>query len=151
MEIKFQQTVPLAVTHAMDGTVITRTRLMKLCFLVESQLHDKHPEVADRIDLAYFPYDYGPYSTTLLGDVEHLDDHNALSIETPPSGNRYAYKMGEQTRTILVNLCDENDDVNAVVKTTEAVVDNFGDHRIRDLLDYVYQEYPEYHELTPFW
>lgn len=151
MKLDLRQTVPLAVLHAMGGHVTTRTRMMKLSFLVETRLPDSDTEVKERIDLDFYPYDYGPYSKTLVKDLRVLEAHDVITINEKTYGStKFAYDLSSPASDAFTSLAAENDAVRIVLTTAEVVVDECGDLRVRKLLDYVYDEYPEYQSLTPF-
>lgn len=147
MQIQLEDTVPLAVLHSMDGHVITRTRMMKLSFLTETQL----PETNSEIDVGFYPYDYGPYSQKLVGAIQKLDSQNVIDVSEKTVGNtKYAYNMPPNARTALTDLAAENNTVHSIVTTANEITDEYGDYSIRELLDHIYESYPEYTTKTPF-
>lgn len=151
MKLKLRQIVPVAVLHAMDGHVTTRTRMMKLSFLVETHLQNSERELNECVDLSFYPYDYGPYSKTLIDDLRVLDKHGVISIaEKQPGDSKYAYELTVPGRVGFTSVATENTDVQNILTTAEEVVDEYGDLRVRELLDHMYEEYPEYHTVTPY-
>lgn len=148
MELKLRQTVPLAILRAMNGQVKGRTRMMKLVFLVEDRLVNEDVDLNETVDMEFYPYDYGPFSKVLLEDLEKLDDESVINISQSRTfkSNRYDYEFTDGGESAFNDLVDENESVETVVDTAEDVVEEFGSFRIRDLLDYIYEEYPQYQE-----
>lgn len=147
MKLQLEDTVPLAVLYSMNGHVMTRTRMMKLSFLTETQL----PETTPEIDVGFYPYDYGPYSQKLVGTIQKLDSQNVIDVTEKTGGNtKYAYNMPSNTHMELTDLATENDAVNAIVTTANETANEYGDYSIRELLDHIYESYPEYTTKTPF-
>ena len=153
MELKLRQIVPLAVLRAMDGEVKGRTRMTKLVFLVEDRLVNEDVDLSDTVDLEFYAYDYGPFSKVLLNDLEKLDEEGVISISQGQSfrGKRYDYKFTEPGEAAFEDLVGTNDDTATIAETADEVVAEFGSFGIRELLDYIYEEFPEYQENSVYY
>lgn len=153
MELKLRQTVPLAVLRAMDGEVKGRTRMTKLVFLVEDRLVNEDVDLNETVDLEFYPYDYGPFSKVLLNDLEKLDEERVIDINQGRSfrSKRYDYKFTEPGEAAFENLVEDNDDVAQIAELADEVAAEFGDFGIRGLLDYIYEEFPQYQENSVYY
>lgn len=153
MELKLRQTVPLAVLRAMGGSVKGRTRMTKLVFLVEDKLVNTEIDLNDSVDLEFYPYDYGPFSKVLLNDLEELKDGGVIEITRSRTfrSRRYDYKFTPSGESAFEDLANSNEDVEKISSVAEDVVESFGEFRIRELLDYIYEEFPEYQENSVYY
>jgi uncharacterized protein (DUF488 family) len=93
-------------------------KLVKLMFLAsnEQKLYD------------FVPYQYGPFSFQLYQDMRHLERYSFLS------------QINEEVN-FLGQVFPKPD--AGVQKTINLCVNQFGDYLEKDLIDYVYQKYPE--------
>lgn len=144
VEITERQLIPLSLLEAADGEISGRTRLQKLAFLlVEEELDDDFP------GYDFVKYDYGPFSKGLLSDVESLDDDGVVGeneTRTFSGNRRYDYGLQSGFGERVEELAESDEEVREVLEAAQDVVDEHGDKPIRELLEDVYDEYPEYLE-----
>jgi uncharacterized protein YwgA len=144
VEITDRQLIPLSLLEAAGGEISGRTRLQKLAFLlVEEELDD------DFSGYDFVKYDYGPFSKELLSDVESLDDDGVVGeneTRTRSGNRRYDYGLQPDISEQIEELAESDEDVREVLEAAQEVVDEHGDKRIRELLEDVYEKYPEYLE-----
>lgn len=144
VEITERQLIPLSLLEAAGGEISGRTRLQKLAFLlVEEELDDDYP------GYEFVKYDYGPFSKDLLTDVESLDDNGVVGEEETRtfSGNqRYDYDLQPDVGEQVKELAESDEEMGEILEAAQEIVDEHGDKPIRELLEDVYDEYPEYLE-----
>jgi len=97
---------------------LTRMQLVKLMFLAstEHQLYD------------FVPYRYGPFSFQLSHDLRHLE--------------REGYLTQAGDRVLFTERAFPEPDPS-IQKGIASVLSRFGEFQEKDLLDYVYRQYPE--------
>lgn len=151
VNIQLRQTVPLALLSSAGGSIKGRTRMMKLVFLTEERLADIGLE--DQIDFEFYPYDYGPFSKLLLNDLEWLDETGAIRIERTNSysSQRYDYYLTEVGRELFEILLEVDERATTIQSESEYVVLEHGARSTREMLDFVYEEYPEYQEKSAYY
>jgi hypothetical protein len=158
-----QRFLPLALLHAADGEIRGKTRFQKLAFLTEMELDEWGIEPYD-----FVPYDYGPFSKELLEETETLETEGLLTIterRTFGGKERYDYRLTSRG----VETYDDNDPeidwhsdrqsepstpeerFACVDDTATSVVDRFGEMPVSNLIDHVYDEYPEYAKNSVFY
>ena len=144
VEITERQLIPLSLLEAAGGEISGRTRLQKLAFLlVEEELDDDGP------GYEFVKYDYGPFSKQLLSDVERLDGDSVVDetqAETFSGNRRYDYELRDDFGGEIEELAESDENAQRVLEAAREVVDEHGDKPIRELLEDVYDEYPEYLE-----
>ena len=145
MKLQLRTAVPLAVLHSMDGHIITRTRMMKLSFLTDVHLRNHHVDVAEEFDFEFYASEYGPYSEELVSDVQSLDSRDLVTVTEKKVGpKQYAYSMAPNVRRMLTESAAEDENVNAIFTSAEAVVNEYGEFRNAELIDHIHQEHPKY-------
>lgn len=142
LNITKAEILPLALLTASGGEVNGRTRLQKLAFLLQE-------EELQQDAYNFIKYDYGPFSKELLDDLEDLEDKGVLKINKTRtfSGNkRYDYSVDSGAEEFLEVLAQANDDVEQITESAERVVRQYGDMSVREIVEHVYDKYPEYKE-----
>jgi uncharacterized protein YwgA len=143
LEISREQLIPLALLYASGREVKGKTRLQKLAFLLDEE------ELGDQFKAYSFKkYDYGPFSKQLLQDTERLKRDGVVEIDKTRtfSGNsRYDYELEEDWIEDVEYLA-EDDDISEIFEAAEKIVEKHEGKSIRDLVEYIYNEYPEYEE-----
>lgn len=142
--IERESLVPLALLHALDGELQGKTRLQKLAFLLDEEA------LGDRLDAYTFrKYDYGPFSKALLEDIEALDEKDLVEITTDRTvgGNtRYDYRLTTTGKEVIDTVLDRDDDTPRVFTAAEEIATEYGDLPLRELIELVYEKFPEYTE-----
>lgn len=141
-EIKSESLVPLALLDTMGGELEGKTRLQKLAFLLDED------ELGDRFDAYTFrKYDYGPFSKTLLDNIEALERKGLVEISqqrTVGGNTRHDYQLTDLGEDIVSELADRNGDEAKIFEAAKKVVLEHGDRPLRDLIEHVYEEHPKY-------
>jgi len=143
LEISREQLIPLALLHASGCEIKGKTRLQKLAFLLDKE------ELKDDFKAYDFKkYDYGPFSKHLLQDTEWLKREGVVDInETRTfSGNaRYDYELEEDWIEEVEDLAEE-ENISEIFAAAEQLVEKHEDKSIRDLVEHIYDHYPEYEQ-----
>ena len=136
--------VPLALLDAMDGEIQGKTRLQKLAFLLDEE------ELGDQFDAyTYRKYDYGPFSKSLLEDIEDLEEKGLVEIskERTVGGNtRYDYELRSSGEEAVEQLTSRDGDIDIIFDAAQAIANEYGDLSLRDLIEQVYDRHSEYTE-----
>ena len=152
--INLRQVVPLALLEfSEDKEIRGRTRLMKYAFLTEELLQDD-VDYEKTFDLDFYAYDYGPFSKRLLNDIEHLVDQEIIDVSEKRTygGKRYDYKLTESGESLVHVLRDGfEQQVSPILEAASEVMRDFGSMGTGPLLDYVYEEYPEFQENSAYY
>jgi len=142
-----KSTIPLALAKLEDEEPIDgRTRLQKMVFVIQQELMDRQGLSENEL-YEYFAYDYGPFSKELAEDIDRFLDQDLMSerrveyedkekylYEIEPRGKEaYGEDIEEEVSDELLNLIRD-------------VKDAFNNARLPDVIDYVYENYPEYAE-----
>ncbi|TQQ81625.1 hypothetical protein [Halonotius roseus] len=141
LEISREQLIPLALLHASGHEIKGKTRLQKLAFLLDKEILGEQFKAYD-----FKKYDYGPFSKLLLKDTERLQENDVVDINQKAtfSGNvRYDYILNDQWLDEVEELADD-DDIGEIFDAAEELVRKHEDKSIRDLVEYIYDKYPEY-------
>lgn len=151
IEIEPRQTVPLALLTSANGVIKGRTRMMKLAFLAKERLADIG--LNETIDFEFYPYDYGPFSKVLLNDLEWLEEKGAIRIKSTRSysSKRYDYILTELGDDLFEILLTIDSRVPAIKEEADVVIKEHGNRSTREMLDFVYDEYPEYQEKSAYY
>jgi uncharacterized protein (DUF488 family) len=100
---------------------VGKTKLQKLLFL--ANLKDAQAVYS------FFPYNYGPFSLVLQSDLEALCKQDVLT-----------FKDDKYQRPVLDVLS-----INASRRAElDKIIEQFGDYNTKDLLEYVYSNFPKY-------
>jgi uncharacterized protein YwgA len=130
----------LLILKAAGGEVCCKTKIMKILFLLE--------RIYGIIGVKFRPYDYGPWSKEVEGALERLVELGLIEereLQKPPEGPEhtglmYVYRLTEKGREVVekIPLKDPR------WKLPYATVRFFVGWDVRDLLEYIYVNYPEY-------
>lgn len=136
--------LPLALLYAADDQQVEgRTRIQKLVFLTQERLGTGESD-----PFTFIPYDYGPFSTDLLNQLERLEARSFIRIDeerTYGGSKRFTYRLTDAGADYVDRQSfDETD--SRVVRTASEVVEEFNDVMLFELLDYVYDRHPKYKE-----
>lgn len=161
-----KRVLPLVLLYAADGHIKGRTRFQKLAFLSDQQLEDYDIDPFD-----FTAYDYGPFDDDLYDTLEFLEKEGLVeSKEKPTYGGdiRYDYRLTKKGEVVLEeNMPAEKaqtgerafeeltDDEKSALsegprklyqmyEVAAAVVEEYNEYPISNLIDIVYEEYPEY-------
>lgn len=138
--LKVRDSIPLTL-FATENPFTTKTRLQKLVFLTVT-------ETQSTLSFDFYPYDYGPFSKQLLNDINRFEEHDLITTQTATSS--VSYELTEEGQEALDTLRTERDACEANHEYTLTIYDEYGDHRVRTLLDYIYKEYDEYVYASPY-
>jgi uncharacterized protein YwgA len=130
----------LLILKAGGGEVCCKTKIMKILFLLE--------RVYGIIGVKFRPYDYGPWSKEVEGALERLVELGLVEereLQKPPEGPvhtglLYVYRLTEKGRKVVekIPLKDPK------WKLPYSDVEFFVGWDVRDLMEYIYVNYPEY-------
>jgi uncharacterized protein YwgA len=137
------------------------TRLEKLLFLV-----DKQTDLATRVEdpFPFRPYNYGPYSKEIYEAIDVLEEADLVSEErvyaddvpldemedaaasdTELEGVERRFQLTENGRAVAGLLARRHADATA---TLTQIKDRYGKMPLRQLIRYVYSQYPPYAEAS---
>lgn len=131
---------------AADGAepVEGRTRLQKLLFLIQMRADEMDMELFDMYD--FIAYDYGPFSKNIYDDIEYLDQRGFLR-ETPKQLDdgviKYDYEITPKGKKYLRSEVEQSSDIIGLINSVKS---DFNDADLKNFIEYVYSEYPEYAE-----
>jgi len=112
------------------------TALMKYLFLLQMEGRAKE-------FYRYVPYKYGPFARELYADLEDLKGRGLITVTaTDDKGERteiaLQIEQGKEIAQMVQKLPKD------VWKDAEGIVDLYGELSLKELLDFVYAEYPDY-------
>ncbi len=127
------------------------TKLQKLLFLIEQET-DFFKEYEEDVAFNFAPYKMGPFSDEVYSELEFLLQLSAIDL-TPmrdstrgnPPDSRLRNKefhitpKGEKIASQLVEILEPEYE-----KELEELVEEYNTMELKELLRYVYTEYPEY-------
>lgn len=133
--------LPLALLHAAEGQSVDGiTRLQKLVFLTQQE-NDFESEYD------FMAYDYGPYSKQLYDALDKLEERDLIAKDTEytRSGNeKYIYSLTEEGEQAAERYLYDDTGSSALVDAASEICDQFNDKTLEHLLQYVYNEYPDF-------
>lgn len=122
-----------------------RTRLQKLVFLAQEETSTDLPE-----EYTFIPYDYGPFSANLLHEVDDLKKEGYITERKVDlsDGEKYVYELTSAGKRAVSDVRTEfdGDDTGTIKDAANFTKSMFNDLPISRLLEYVYNQYPEYAE-----
>ncbi len=136
-----RQVLPLFFAHVNEQEPIEgRTRLQKMLFLLSQEYSETS------FQYRFYPFDYGPYSSTLQSDLDMLIENNFLDEKLGSNlsdRRKYRYSiMVKGTRIVERAL-----DLGRFLKMYEScgAIKNHANHmNLDDLLAEIYSKYPYY-------
>jgi uncharacterized protein YwgA len=141
--------IPLALACVGDENPIEgRTRLQKMVFVIQQELSETEGYSEDRF-YEYFAYDYGPFSKELAEDIDDMIDAGLLiedEVEYNDEGDlKYLYRVDDSGREVAEKQRDE--DAQAIIELAKSVKQRYNEQMsLPEVIDEVYEEYPEYAE-----
>jgi len=130
----------LLILKAAGGEVCCKTKIMKILFLLE--------RVYGIIGVKFEPYSYGPWSKDVEDALMRLVELGLVEegeLQKPPEGPEhtglmYLYRLTEKGRKVVekIPLKDPK------WKLPYSDVEFFVEWDVRDLMEYIYVNYPEY-------
>ena len=143
--MKHRHDLPLSLLAAIDDNPIEgRTRLQKLLFLIQKRAEREGDNSLEQ-KYDFVPYDYGPFAKEIYDDINKLA-HRGLVEETAKELDdgvvKYNYKITEKGEAIAA----ERGLLDDLPQEIEAVINEFEDKELEEIIDYVYSKYPEYAE-----
>ena len=146
-----QKLLPLSLLYAAGGHIEGRTRFQKLAFLADQHLEEFNINPYD-----FVPYDYGPFDRSLYDALEYLESEGLLTeniTETYGGDKRYDYELTKFGRdTYEDNLPNQENlekespewKFEKIHEISRKVVNGYNDYPISNLIEHVYDEYPDY-------
>jgi|AntRauTorckE6833_2_1112554.scaffolds.fasta_scaffold62894_2 uncharacterized protein YwgA len=140
----------LALLYHAGGKVNGKTRIQKLAFLATEQLKEDEIHPYD-----FVPYDYGPYAKSLFSSLETLEEYGFVEERTRRTygGNtRTDYRLtADGERIYEDNLPDDPETdgerrLETIDEVAQDVVSEYNEMPLSNLLELVYDKYPEYAE-----
>lgn len=144
IELELRQVLPLTLMRAAGGKIKGKTRITKLVFLAEHEaIKQQNLDLSETIDFEFYPYDYGPFSKKLLEDLEYLEREGVIEINESRTfrNKRVDYELRPGAEAGLENVAENREDVEKLQQISEDIYEEYGSLRIRQLLDYVYEEF----------
>lgn len=145
--MKEKVALPLALLDAAEeGRIEGRTRFHKLVFLLQEEGITHLPE-----KYQFRPDNYGPYSRELSRDLNSLKRDGDISVEVVRAFNgseKYIYEITTQGNDKLNDLFSDQESwlhgMEPRIKDAAAeIIHDYNTTRLFDLLDHVYDEYPD--------
>jgi type I restriction enzyme S subunit len=138
---------PVLVTSAMKYTFLFQVEGTQAGQLIEQAVAEPRAPYVTESAYDFVPYKYGPFAKELYNDLEALEASRLVRTERP-SKDKGALR--EKTEIYLVQgqtdaIRDLVDSLPLKVRqAVDAVIGQYGDLSQKQLLDLVYQRYPEY-------
>ena len=123
------------------------TKLQKLLFLVEQET-DFFADYGDDLAFEFTPHKMGPFSKHVYEEIRFLQQLNAIEMEPMDDQSAeddltnkifHITPKGEKIAAELANQLEAEYN-----KELQLVVEQYNHMALRDLLQYVYQEYPSF-------
>jgi len=122
-----------------SGKPITRTRLMKLLFLVGQNIRGK-------LYYDFLPYKFGPYSFNVDWDLRRLLAASIVAPDATVAGTRERFRIPDQKRTKADEAYRQLALASRrIVRHVVGFYESWSDPK---LVDHVYERYPEYTVLS---
>lgn len=140
--------------YANDGESIEgRTRLQKLVFLMQRRLEENENYPLESTDYDFVPYDYGPFSKELYGDLDALADHKMIeSREESLYGDKtkYVYDLKPSGEEFVERQLSQQE-AREILELARELKEKYNDILLSDLIEDVYSRYPKYAENSIYW
>jgi uncharacterized protein YwgA len=137
-----KKALPLALLQAAeDGMIEGTTRFQKLVFILQKGDLLNQEDIDENIQFDFKPHNYGPYSKELhdwLDSLAERGDIERKQQQTPAGNKKEVYQLPDGDS--LENLISDEE----LAERIQTVVKEFNNRPLFDLLDAVYDEYPEY-------
>lgn len=157
-----KRVLPLALLHAAGGHIKGKTRFQKLAFIAEQRLEKEGISPLD-----FIPYNYGPFSKDLYDALDYLEKEGLVEVKDKPTyggDTRYDYHLTAYGRRKSdqnfperngdgkiviggeISISDEQQKLHTLYEISDAVVKEYNEMPISNLIDEVYEMHPEYAE-----
>ncbi len=153
-----KEVLPLALLDAAGGRIKGKTRFQKLAFIADQRLEEYDIDPYD-----FIPYDYGPFSKDLYEVLEHLEEEGLVELDEKPTyggDTRYDYHLSsygrrtcdqnfpdlEESEEVIGEISNDEERLRTLYRVASEVVDEYNSMPISNLINEVYEEYPEYAE-----
>lgn len=152
-----RQAFSLLMVHANGGEPVRgRTRFQKMMFLLWEKMEREGKEGCS--GLGFVPHHYGPYSRQLQDDIEGLIGEGMIEEEkeeSPAGQYTYRYRVTEAGAGMATALVEDSGyrkfgfggEAYKTICDIKKRVNGMG---IRDLLEEVYAEHPEYAQYSKY-
>lgn len=120
------------IVHRYPGQTLTRTKLVKLAFLVDNMAQEELGAKITHTD--YINYHYGPYSDDIIETTDRLNgDTLTETVNRAPAGKFYDYRpVGE-----LPNIGISNKEKQIL----DSILERYGNMDTEDLVWEVYDRF----------
>ena len=144
------------MAHANGGEPVRgRTRFQKMMFLLWRRRREGRSSLSG---LGFVPHHYGPYSRQLQDDIEGLIGEGLIGeerVESPAGQYMYRYRVTERGAAVAEALLGDpkyegygfGGEAYEAIRGIKERVNGMG---IRDLLEEVYAEHPEYAQYSRY-
>jgi len=138
---------PVLVTSAMKYAFLFQMEGTRAGQLVEQAIAESRAPYITKPAYDFVPYKYGPFAKQLYDDLEALEDSGLVRLEHPPKGKGALrektdiYLIEEQRKLIEKSTASLHGEVR---QGGDAVMQAYGSLTPKQLLDLVYERYPEY-------
>jgi len=119
-------------------------RLEKLLFLVQKEVIEGKGLNLSIEDYNFRAYKYGPFTEEVYDDVWRLKELGLVNIEE--RGDTKIFSLTEVGVKLVENILRENENAQKVLRAIEEIKKRWNKKDIKELLKYVYRNYPEYTE-----
>ena len=132
-------TLPLYIASRTEKGIEGKTRLQKLVFLVQESLKKKGIELGFNFE----PASYGPYSPALAETVDMLCEKGFINEKTIGTTKvLHIFTLQNSGKAVLDEF--QAQIPQNVKESVEEVLGKFGKTSLKELLDFVHEQYPEY-------
>lgn len=135
-----RDTIPLSLLAHADGDIRSHQRLQKLVFLLDES-------ITETSIYKFIKYDYGPYTKGLDTDLNTLEKHDLIQINTRYTFGgypRHTYHLTKNGQTALNELLTQHEALQTIHETTDEIITRHGDTPISNLIQHVRDTHPEY-------
>lgn len=133
----------IVITSSKSGGV-TPVQLQKTLFLVGQKFKDTVSEDY----YSFKPYDYGPFSSEIYGDIEALQKENFIVAVPSKSGRWRKYSATQVGKEKFAQLLSEISE--EIVDFIDEKINHFQSISFKEILQEIYKEYPKYSEKSVF-
>ena len=119
-------------------------RLEKLLFLVQKEVIEGKGLNVGIEDYNFRAYKYGPFTEEVYDDVWSLKELGLVKIEE--RGDTKVFSLTENGVRLVENILQQNEYARKVLDAIEEIKRRWNKKSLKELLRYVYRNYPEYTE-----
>lgn len=152
-----RQLLPLALMYANHKEPIEgRTRLQKMIFLLQKTFEEEEGGLPISDKYNFTPYNYGPFSQPLYTDLDELcgqkeSEEGMINerSETFDQGKvKYQYVLTPTGISFIEDELADDTTFQKILDKAGEIKREFNQLPLREVIDRVYSEYPEYAENT---